>query len=57
MVISMLLASTDSIEGGQCMENMLNKDGSVDPVRKQAIIWTNDGKFTDAHMHHSASMS
>ena len=22
-----------------------------------AIIWTNDGLFTDAYMHHSASMS
>ena len=25
--------------------------------RRQAIIWTNDGKFTDAYMRHSASMS
>ena len=24
---------------------------------RQAIIWTNDGKFTDAFMCHSASMS
>ena len=23
----------------------------------QAIIWTNDGYFTDAYMRHSASMS
>ena len=23
---------------------------------RQAIIWTNVGKFTDAYMHHSASM-
>ena len=27
------------------------------PTRRQAIIWTNDGKFTDAYMHHSSSMS
>ena len=27
------------------------------PPRRQAIIWTNDGKFTDAYMHHSASAS
>ena len=27
------------------------------PVRRQAIIWTNDGQFTDAYMRHSASMS
>ena len=26
-------------------------------VKKEAIIWTNDGKFTDAYMRHSASMS
>ena len=25
--------------------------------RRQAIIWTNDGYFTDAYMRHSASMS
>ena len=24
---------------------------------KKAIIWTNDGKFTDAYMRHSALMS
>ena len=27
------------------------------PTRWQAIIWTNDGYFTDAYMCHSASMS
>ena len=27
------------------------------PARRQAIISTNDGKFTDAYMRHSASMS
>ena len=27
------------------------------PSRRQAIIWTNDGKFTDAYMRQSASMS
>ena len=27
------------------------------PTRRQAIIWTEDGKFTDAYMRHSASMS
>ena len=25
--------------------------------RRQAIIWANDGWFTDAYMRHSASMS
>ena len=27
------------------------------PTRRQAIIWTNGGKITDAYMQHSASMS
>ena len=26
------------------------------PTRRQAIVWTKDGKFTDAYMRHSASM-
>ena len=25
--------------------------------KRQAIIWTNDAKFTDIYMRHSASMS
>ena len=27
------------------------------PARRQAIIWTNDGSFTDAYVRYSASMS
>ena len=27
------------------------------PTRLQAIIWTNDGKFTDIYLRHLASMS
>ena len=27
------------------------------PTRRQAIIWTNDGKFADAYVRHLASMS
>ena len=27
------------------------------PGRRQAIIWTNAGKFIDTYMRHSASMS
>ena len=30
---------------------------SFDTFWRQAIIWTNDGYFTDAYMRHSASMS
>ena len=29
----------------------------TDPARRQAIIWTNDGWFTDAYMRHPATMS
>ena len=32
-------------------------DNGLAPSRLQAIIWTNDGKFTDAYMRRSASMS
>ena len=35
----------------------IGSDNGLAPVRQQAIIWTNDGKFTDAYMRHSASMS
>ena len=35
----------------------LGSDNGLAPSRRQAIIWTNDGKFTDAYMGHSASMS
>ena len=32
-------------------------DNGLAPVRRQAIIWTNDGSSTDADMRHSASVS
>ena len=35
----------------------IGSDNGLVPVRWQAIIWTNDGKFTDSYLHHSASMS
>ena len=35
----------------------IGSDNSLVPFRRQAIIWTNGGKFTDVYMHHSASMS
>ena len=35
----------------------IGSDNGLAPARWQAIIWTNDGQFTDAYMHHSASMS
>ena len=35
----------------------IGSDNGLVPARWQAIVWTNDGYFTDAYMRHSASMS
>ena len=35
----------------------IGSDNGLAPSRRQAIIWTNDGYFTDAYLRHSASMS
>ena len=35
----------------------IGSDNGLAPTRQQVIIWTNDGKCTDAYMHHSVSMS
>ena len=35
----------------------IGSDNGLAPIRRQAIIWTNDGYITDAYMRHSASMS
>ena len=35
----------------------IGSDNGLAPARRQAIIWTYDGEFTDAYMRHSASMS
>ena len=32
-------------------------DNVLAPTKWQAIIWTNEGKFTDEYMRHSASKS
>ena len=32
-------------------------DNGLASIRQQAIIWTNDEKFTDAYIHHLASVS
>ena len=32
-------------------------DDGLAPARRQAIIWTNDVKFTEAYMLHAASTS
>ena len=35
----------------------IGSDNGLAPTRRQAIIWTNDGKVTDACMRHSTPMS
>ena len=32
--------------------NSIGSDNGLAPTRRQVIIWTNDGKFIDAYMHH-----
>ena len=34
----------------------IGADDGLVPIRGQTIIWTNDGKFADAYMCHTASM-
>ena len=38
-------------------KSIIGSDNGLAPVRRQTIIWTNGGPFTDAYMRHSASMS
>ena len=35
----------------------IGSDYGMAPARRQAIIWTNYGKFADAYMRRSTSMS
>ena len=35
----------------------IGSDNGLAPIRRQAIIWTNDGYFTDVYMRLSASIS
>ena len=35
----------------------VGSENALAPIRRQAIIWTNDGYITDAYMRPSASMS
>ena len=41
----------------QLTYSSIGSDIGLAPSRRQAIIWTNDGWFTDAYIRHSASMS
>ena len=44
-------------QGSNYQYSSIGSDNGLAPARRQAIIWTNDGLFTDAYMRHSASMS
>ena len=41
-------------QGSNKQYSSIGSDGGMAPNRWQAIIWINDGLFTDAYMHHSA---
>ena len=41
----------------QPRDSSIGSINDLAPTSWQAIIWTNDGCFTNAYMHHSASMS
>ena len=43
--------------GSNQQYSSIGSDNGLAPARRQAIIWSNDGKFTDAYMRHSASTS
>ena len=42
-------------QGSNWQYPSIGPDNGLAPIRRQAIIWTNDGLFTDAYMRHSAS--
>ena len=39
------------------MISIIGSDNGLAPTRRQAIVWTNDDRLTDANMRHFASMS
>ena len=43
--------------GSNKQYSSIGSDKGLAPTRRQAIIWNNDGQFTDAYMRPSASMS
>ena len=42
-------------QGSNWQYPSIGPDNGLAPIRRQAIIWTRDGLFTDAYMRHSAS--
>ena len=41
----------------QLKHSSTGSDNGLTPLRRQAIIWNNDGYFTDAYMRHSSSLA
>ena len=44
-------------QGSNWQYSSIGSGKGLAPTRRQAIIWNNDGHFTDAYMRHSASMN
>ena len=42
--------------GPNYQDSNIGSDYGLAPARRQAIVWTNGGEFTDAYMRHSASI-
>ena len=45
------------LQGSKKQYSSIGSDNGMAPTRRQAVISTTDGKFTDAYMRHSASMN
>ena len=44
-------------QGSNYQYSSIGSENGLAPARRQAIIWTNDGYFTDAYTRQSALMS
>ena len=52
-----LLITYPTIDVRNTAMTSIGSDNDLAPTRRQAIIWTNDGMFTEACMRHPVSMS
>ena len=43
--------------GSNWQNSSIGSDNGLAPNKRQVIVWTNDGQFTDAYIHHSDSVS
>ena len=55
--IQISLKSVPKVRINTIQYSSIGSDNGLAPTRQQAIIWTNDDKFTDAYLLHLASMS